>query len=99
MFGERQRQRIEDDPAARAVAQVLVHRQPGFERHRERVWQHPDQRLAASGERDLAYADAGAGADHRELGIVAVAADGEVPAADTTEALRRIAQEGPFLVV
>src|SRR5690606_33655751 len=86
--GQGPRERIEDHATARAVAQVLVHGEPGPERERQALGQHPHERLAAPGEGHLAHPDARPGADQHQLRVVAVAADREGTAAGGAESPR-----------
>src|SRR5690242_17175134 len=59
-------QRIESGAAPRAVAQILVHRDPGLQLERERLREHAPQRSVAPGQCDLTEADARAAADQRQ---------------------------------
>jgi nucleoside-diphosphate-sugar epimerase len=68
---------VEGDPAARTVAQVLVHGDPGFQRQRNLFWENAHDRLVATGDRRLANANSGSRSDQRQQGQVAVRAQGE----------------------
>lgn len=90
-------QGVKGDAAARAVAQVFVHGDPGVQLQGKCVRQHSAQAGVLPGQFDLAATDTGTGADQGQLCEVAVAAEGKGAALEAFDG--QAADEGAFLVV
>jgi hypothetical protein len=89
---------MECDLAARARAQILMHRYPGLQFELELTWQHANERGIAPGDTHLADANSASGSNQRQLAEVAVGPQRERLTAPHRQALPGSTQEWCFLI-